>query len=725
MRSFLKHTISILFSLSFLFIISCGDGSQNFEKSENNVGLEFEGTVLYRNFPLELPIDFFDKIHIGAVPDLPHVYQVDEGEGSLTPHWYQGAGTDHYRVFYRIGMDGNSQLYTIIYNPVQTSWPIEGLSHENEYYVCIKAENNFHQGEPCNAGNGVNTGWIGPFVPDPLSLPSAPVILNPVETNGAQIIVRWLRVEDASEGYDVKFESPRGNIVYFETDIPQVPAGQTPVYSDFNGDIGQTYYIRVRAKNENGPGVWSDEEEATPGLPVISLNHYEINIQCETGGNADPVELTINSSNNEQLEWEADVDDETVVQMQTPLNGVSPSQRDIMANCSQPPGEYSTTIEIWDHRWPDDVRDQITVNLEVTTVTIAIAAGNYHSCAIPGDGSVRCWGMGEYGQMGDGQFNTNITAEPVLGIDNAVAIASGKSWQGHSCAVLEDGTVKCWGWNYYGQLGDDRDCGTRCDEPVFAEGIDNAIDVSAGYEHTCALLVDGTVKCWGHNHFGQLGNGTNVYNSDTPIVVPGLYNAIDISAGSLYTCALLENGTIKCWGQNLHGQLGDGTTVDRLNHVTVAGISDAINIETGSGHTCAILANRTAKCWGRNYYGQLGNGAELYSEDPVLIPATVYGLSEVLGIDLSTHQHTCALIQGGVASCWGRNNHGQLGNGSTVDSSIPIGVVDLVGSVDISAEAYRSCAMLGDGSGKCWGSGYLGNNTVGSSTVPVDIMGLD
>jgi len=187
----------------------------------------------------------------------------------------------------------------------------------------------------------------------------------------------------------------------------------------------------------------------------------------------------------------------------------------------------------------------------------------------------------------------------------------------HTCAVLDSGSVKCWGDNWSGQLGD----GSTIDDsniPVDVLGITNAVDISAGGAHTCAVLDSGSVKCWGANWSGQLGDGSTSYENNVPVDVVGISDAISISAGNRHTCALLSSGAVKCWGDNEYGQLGDGSTIWYSNvPVDVVGINDAISISAGDDHTCALLSSGAVKCWGNDHYGQLGNGIFGYSNVPV------------------------------------------------------------------------------------------------------------
>jgi alpha-tubulin suppressor-like RCC1 family protein len=291
----------------------------------------------------------------------------------------------------------------------------------------------------------------------------------------------------------------------------------------------------------------------------------------------------------------------------------------------------------------------------------------------------------------------------------------------HTCALLSDGTAKCWGYNYWGQLGDGARTNRLRLTPVTVSGLTNAVAIAAGYYHTCALLNNGTAKCWGNNNYGQLGNGT-IASNNTPVTVSGLTNAVAIAAGYLHTCALLSDGTAKCWGRNDYGQLGDGTGTNKSTPVTVSGLTNAVAIAAGYYHTCALLNNGTAKCWGNNNYGQLGNGTIASNNTPV----TVSGLTNAVAI-AAGYLHTCALLSDGTAKCWGRNDYGQLGDGTGTNKSTPVTVSGLTNAVAIAAGRDYTCALLSDGTAKCWGwnyDGQLGDGTRTDRSTPVTVSGL-
>ena len=210
------------------------------------------------------------------------------------------------------------------------------------------------------------------------------------------------------------------------------------------------------------------------------------------------------------------------------------------------------------------------------------------------------------------------------------------------------GAVKCWGYNLFGQLGN----GTTIDStaPVAVTGITFATAITAGFGHTCALIVDGTVTCWGYNGAGQLGNGTTTDSHTPAAAVTGITTATAIAAGDLHTCALLTGGTVKCWGYNDYGQLGNGNTSSSSTPV-VTGITTATS---DRGQRCKYLRpahRRHRQCWGYNGSGQLGNGT---TTDSHTAPAAVTGITTATAITASG-DHTCALLAGGTVTCWGAN----------------------------------------------------------------------
>jgi alpha-tubulin suppressor-like RCC1 family protein len=362
------------------------------------------------------------------------------------------------------------------------------------------------------------------------------------------------------------------------------------------------------------------------------------------------------------------------------------------------------------------------VSVSGLTLAVAIAAGENFTCVLRVDGTARCWGFGNSGQLGNGTFNNSSVPVTVSGLSNAVAITAGR---GHACALLADGTARCWGSGNSGKLGN----GSAADQesPVPVSGLNGAVAVVAGYFHTCALLVDGSGQCWGRNLEGQLGDGTLV-SKTVPTPVSQLTQAIAIATGFTHTCAVRSDGGMRCWGNNQGGQLGDGTTTSRLDAGTpVVGLSNAVEVTAGDLHTCALDTSGTARCWGDNGFGQLGNG----TFSPSSVPATVTGVTGSTagrGIVAGGNAFSCARRASGAAACWGQDSEGELGNGSPfADSSKPLTVSGLADAVALTAGVAHACALRSSGTVVCWGgnfSGSLGNRNTTASPTPVAVAGL-
>jgi RHS repeat-associated protein len=283
----------------------------------------------------------------------------------------------------------------------------------------------------------------------------------------------------------------------------------------------------------------------------------------------------------------------------------------------------------------------------------------------------------------------------VRGLSGVTAIAAGG---GFGLALLSNGTVMAWGSNNHGELGNGESTGPeQCNgeacstTPVAVSGLSGVTAIATGNYHALALLSNGTVKAWGFNADGELGDGSTT-NSDVPVTVSGLSGVTAIAANGYYSLALLSNGTVKAWGENFYGQLGNGTSGVGTNSdvpVAVSGLSGVTAIAAGFWHALALLSNGTVKAWGDNREGQLGNGKTTNSD----VPVAVSGLSEVAGI-AGGFEHSLALLGNGTVKAWGYNRYGQLGNGTYINSDVPVAVSGLTGEArGIAAGAYSSLAF--------------------------------
>lgn len=365
--------------------------------------------------------------------------------------------------------------------------------------------------------------------------------------------------------------------------------------------------------------------------------------------------------------------------------------------------------------------NETTAGGAYTVAMSAISGGGNHTCALLGNGTVECWGRNDQGQLGDGTTTTHQVATPVIGLTGVTAISAGGS---HTCALLASGSVKCWGSNFYGAVGNG---GASATSPAQVTGLTSGVlAISAGITHSCALLNTGGVKCWGSDDKGQLGYSANFTNQTTPISVDGLSSGvIAISAGDKRTCAILTGGSLKCWGDNTNGGVGDNTLTQRDVPTDVQGLSSGVTaISVGTDLTCAVMSTGGVKCWGRNLTGQLGNGTTTH---PTTTPTDVSGISTAVSVSTGG-DNSCALLSSGEITCWGNNTIGQVGDGTTTRRTTPV----LVSSIGTNGSAVttggdHTCTILSDHTVKCWGFNYfgqLGDNSTTSNSSPSSVSGL-
>jgi alpha-tubulin suppressor-like RCC1 family protein len=384
------------------------------------------------------------------------------------------------------------------------------------------------------------------------------------------------------------------------------------------------------------------------------------------------------------------------------------------------------------------------IPVAVTTLTnsVAISAGGDFTCALLADGTARCWGANDWGQLGNDSHAPSNTPVGVSNLTSAIALSASSSV---ACALIADGTVRCWGetGQLFGSPVPVTVSGvtnvaalsasfTSVFSPCFLSsagtvscsgspipGLSSAVSVSAGLLHRCAVTSDRTAHCWGTNDDGELGDGTVATSSTTPVTVSGFDNVIAVASGTGFTCGIAEDGTVRCWGNNSWGQIGDGTVTRRLTATPVSGLSGVVSgksITAFGRHTCALLSDGTARCWGYNG-GDLGDGTSLQSSAPV----RVTNLQDAFALRAGRF-HTCSALSHGAVDCWGINRDYELGDGTTTDRYLPVSVSGLPGPVvELAAGSSGTCALMGDGTVTCWGYDGTGN----TDSTPVAISGLN
>ena len=403
--------------------------------------------------------------------------------------------------------------------------------------------------------------------------------------------------------------------------------------------------------------------------------------------------------------------------------------------CDSSPTDTSCEVSLTSNKTID-----VTVNSPIWT---SIEVNNTHSCGIRSDEQAYCWGWGQFGALGAGDFSD---AAVPIGVQNAASI---NSWtqvsvgQTHSCGLSDSGQIFCWGTGGDGQLGS---ASARSQVPVpidNPETVETWTTLSGGNNHTCAIADDNQIYCTGANFSGQLGLGnTNDVSIFTQIANPeGVSGWSDVSAGSTHSCAITNGGQAYCWGFGFFGQLGANSTSSSnvpLAVIRPTGVSEWTEISAGSSHSCAIANDGQAYCWGTTGRGRLG--VSDLSQSKLTVPTAVVNPTNVnIWENISAGSaHSCGIGNGQVF-CWGSGVSGQLGVEATEDVTVPTSVInplDVVSWTGVSAGTAHSCGIGSDGQGYCWGGngrqngdfitqfGILGtgNTTDNIITIPTPII---
>ncbi len=434
-----------------------------------------------------------------------------------------------------------------------------------------------------------------------------------------------------------------------------------------------------------------------------------------------------------------------------------------MPTTDVPPADASADVTDASVDSGGDVGGDVGTDAGAPRVT-QIEGGSFaHSCAALSTGAVRCWGVNDNGQLGVSPAESRQrcrvpdsspaqtlpcehTPRDVPSLTNVASVAVGN---GGTCALKTDGSVWCWGVNDVGELGQGTHDTSPHPTPARVD-LPAVRQVAYGAFHVCALLTDGTVRCWGNNKFGQVGlapdrsettcdpgDGFDVGCQRRPRAVEGLSNVRQITAGRNHTCALLMDGSVRCWGLNDSGQIGNGMVesqdAPRIAPTAVTGLSNVTQVAAGGSHTCALLMDGTVRCWGWAGVGQLGGATttncQVGSSDTFQCANAPAAVPELTGVrHLATGRyHTCAALTAGGVRCAGRNDEYQLGTGALGTDRCSLGVESIActrrfGDVSIPATSavavgnYHSCALLNDGTVRCWGAGYYGQIGDGNTT---------
>lgn len=470
------------------------------------------------------------------------------------------------------------------------------------------------------------------------------------------------------------------------------------------GNLGNPYQLTGATFNLTGPvtmTISGDPDTVTQSLPV---GVYTISLQSGwtlkkvSDAGASNVTATLASANPQQFVINGN--QTTTVSWVFNVSGADPNQDDL---------------------------EVVTVNngsaaLSVSSAEVGwanIATGNAMSCGITIPGLLKCWGANANGQLGYGDMtsrNTPAATTVAVGAGRTVKRAAVARDGLSACALLDDNTVKCWGYNTYGQLGyGDATTRTSPPDPVINLGSSNtAKTIAMGSYFACAILDSNAVKCWGNNSYGQLGVGDTANRSTPPataITLGAGSAAKSIELGTSHACALLSTGAVRCWGYNSYGQLGNGTSTGQYSPDTTTQVAlgtgrTAKYIAAGDSHTCALLDDNTVKCWGYNGSGQLGYG-DVTSRNTPDSTVVNLGSGHTAKRIAAGSAHTCAILEDDTIKCWGSNSYGQLGYEDTNQRSAPASLAVNVGTgrvpQRIVAGYYHTCVELTDNSMKCWG----------------------
>jgi alpha-tubulin suppressor-like RCC1 family protein len=350
-------------------------------------------------------------------------------------------------------------------------------------------------------------------------------------------------------------------------------------------------------------------------------------------------------------------------------------------------------------------RVSIIDNDATTDRWLQVSTGYYFSCGITLGGVLKCWGSNFYGQIGDG---TLIDRPLPVTIDAGVSYKYISAGQFTACGITSTNVLKCWGYNSYRQVGDGTN--TNRTSPVIINAGISYKKVELDSYHTCGITTADVLHCWGSNAAGELGDGTLIDRS-TPVIADTGVSYKDVTLGPEYTCGITNTDALKCWGANYYGQLGDGTDTDSLIPITVDPGVSYKKVTMGEYHTCGLTTMGAVKCWGANWSYQFGDGTDVDSFFPINVDAGVNYLSISAGDDM-----TCGVTDSNVMKCWG---YGYLGDGYYEGASLPMIINPGASYKSVDLGRGLNCAISSSDILKCWGHNFIGELADGSRTQGV------
>lgn len=349
-----------------------------------------------------------------------------------------------------------------------------------------------------------------------------------------------------------------------------------------------------------------------------------------------------------------------------------------------------------------------------------VSAGGQHTCGITTDNRAYCWGENSGGQVGDGSTTDRLAPVAVAGTRRFRQVSAGDHF---TCGVTTDYRAYCWGGGHAGELGDGT--GTTHLRPVPVAGGHRFREVDAGDFHSCAVSYpDRHAYCWGYNADGESGDGTTTNPHLTPVAVSGGHEFRQVRAGGRHTCGVTTSREAFCWGENLYGEIGDGSEgVPRIIPTLVAGGRRFVQVDVGISHSCGVTPHDRAFCWGYGGNGQVGDGGSTRR----LTPVAVAGGLSFERVSAGDH-HTCGETTSNRTYCWGDNDGGQLGDRTKITRLTPVAVVGGHFFSQLSAGAWHTCARTPAAVAYCWGdggNGRLGNGSTRDRVRPVAVASGD